>query len=81
MAWTVGTIEYRVAKTVNTHERTKNTDGLNSEHHRKYWVAQTVNTHEKAKNMVAWTVGTIENRVAKTVNTHERTKNTGGLNS
>ena len=60
MAWTVSTIEIRVAETGNTHERTNNSGGLNSNTIDNR-VAQTVNTCEKAKNMVAWTVSTIEN--------------------
>ena len=60
MAWTVSTIENRVAQTGNTRERTNNNGGLNSSIIDNR-VAQTVNTHEKAKNMVAWTVNIIEN--------------------
>ena len=71
MAWTVGTIENRVAQTVNTHERTNNNGNLTSST-KDNRVAQTVNTREKANNIVAWTVS-IENRVAQTVNNHERT--------
>ena len=59
MAWTVSTIENRVAQTGNTHERTNNNGGLNSSIIDNR-VAQTVNTRGKAKNMVAWTVSTIE---------------------
>ena len=74
VAWTVSTIENRVAQTVNTHERTKNNGGLNSSTIDNR-VAQTVNTCEKANNMVAWTVSTIKNWVAKTVNTREKATN------
>ena len=74
VAWTVSTVENRVAKTVNTHDRTKNNGGLNSSTIDNR-VAQTVNTCEKANNMVAWTVSTVKNLVAQTVNTREKATN------
>ena len=49
---TVLTVLKRVAKTVNTHDRTKNYGGLNSSTIDNR-VAQTVITCEKANNMVA----------------------------